>query len=87
MGDYPDQELREEFRVCQHFLADSEFVRGRQHAFIFALTNIVPSFLKDKQQQVLENLQCAAKLFMALGFFVRIVEERQYRFLMRTRII
>ena len=31
MGDYDDQALRQELTACQHFLVDSEFVRGRQH--------------------------------------------------------
>ena len=36
MGDYDDQALRQELKACQHFLVDSEFIKGRQHIFNFA---------------------------------------------------
>ena len=78
MGDYHDQELCEELTTCQHFLDDSEFVRGKQHVFIFASTN--PCFLKKKLQHVFENSLCAAKVNLAHGFVLRNVEDGKYRY-------
>ena len=80
MCDYHDQELREELTASQHFLVDSELVRGRQHVFNFASTNLTPSFLKDKLQHVFENLHCAAKINLALGFVLRNVEDGKNRY-------
>ena len=60
MGDYEDQALRLELTAFQHFLVDSEFVRGRQHVVIFASTNVTPKFLREKNHQVFESLHCAA---------------------------
>ena len=56
MGDYHDEELRQELTACQNILVDSEFVKDRRNVSKFALTNITPSFLKDKVQQVFEKL-------------------------------
>ena len=50
MGDYDDQTHRQELTACHHFLVDSEFVRGRQHIFNFASTNLTPRFLREKIQ-------------------------------------
>ena len=75
-----DQEQREELTTCKHFLVDSELVRGRQHVFNFASNRIDSSFLTDKLQHVYENLQCAAKINMALGFVLRNVEDGKYRY-------
>ena len=81
MGDYDDQALRQELTACQHFLFDSEFVRGRQHVFNFASTNVTPKFLREKIQQVFESLLCAAKVNLALGFLLCNVEDGSYRYL------
>ena len=75
MGEYDDQALQQELAACQHFLVDSEFVRGRQHVFKFAATNVTPKFLREKIQQVFESLHCAAKVNLALGFVLRNVED------------
>ena len=56
MGNYDDQALRQELTSCQHFLVDSEVVRGRQYVFNFASTNVIPKFLQEKIQQVFESL-------------------------------
>ena len=48
MGDYDDQALCQELTSCQHFLVDSEFVRGRQYVFSSASTNVTPKFLQEK---------------------------------------
>ena len=81
MGDYDDQALRQELTACQHFLVVSEFVRGRQHAFNFASTNVTPKFLREKIHQVFESLHCAAKVNLAVGIVLRKVEDGSYRYL------
>ena len=80
MSNHRDQELREELTTCKHFLVDSELVRGRKHVFNIASNRIDSSFLKDKLQHVYENLQCAAKINMALGLVLRNVEDGKYRY-------
>ena len=80
MGDYENQSLRLELTACQHFLVDSEFVRGRQHVFIFASTNVTRKFLREKNQQVFESLHCAAKVTLALMFVLRNVEDGSYAY-------
>ena len=80
MGDYEDQDLRQELTACQHFLVDSEIVRGRQHVFNFVSTNVTPKFLQEKIQQVFESLHCPAKVNLALGFVFRNVEDGSYRY-------
>ena len=80
MGDYDDQALCQELTACQHFLVDSEFVRGRQYVFNFASTNVTPKFLQEKIQQVFESVLCAAKVNLALGFVLRNVEDGSYRY-------
>ena len=80
MGDYDNQALRQELTACQHFLVDCEFVRGRQHVFKFASTNVTPKLLQEKNQQVFESLHCAAKVNLSLGFVLRNVEDGSYRY-------
>ena len=80
MGDYDDEALRQELTACQHFLVDFEFVRGRQHVFNFASTNVTPKILREKIQQVSESFHCAAKATLALGFVLRNVEDGSYRY-------
>ena len=79
MGDYDDQALRQELTACQHFLVDSEFVRGRQHVFKFASTNVTPKFLREIIQHIFESLHCAATVNLALGFVLLNVEDGRYR--------
>ena len=81
MGDYDNQVLRQELAACQHFWIGSELVRGRQHVFNFASTNVTLKFLREKIQQVFERLHCAAKVNFALGFVLRNVEDGSYRYL------
>ena len=80
MVDYDDQALRQEPTACQHFLVLSEFVRGRQHVFNFASTNVTPKFLREKIQGVFESLLCVVKIKLALGFVLRNVEDGSYRY-------
>ena len=80
MDDYDDQALRQELTACPHFLVDSKFVRGRQHVFNFASTNVTPKILREKIQQVFELLHCAPEVSLALVFVLRNVEDGSYRF-------
>ena len=54
MGDYHDQDRREEPAACQHFVVDSDFLRGRQHVFNFASTNFAPSCQKKSYNMFLK---------------------------------
>ena len=80
IGDSHDQELPEELTACQHFLVDSEVIRGRQHVFNLASTNFTPNFLKENLQHFFEILQCPANVNLVLSFVLRNVEDRNYRY-------
>ena len=79
MGDYEDEALRMELTDCQHFLVDSEFVRGRQYIFIFASINVTPNFLREKVQQVFESLHCAGKVNVVPGFVLHNLQDGSCR--------
>ena len=63
-----DKTLEEELQSCRHFLVDSEIQKGRHSVFNFAVNNLTAQVIEEKLDRVLDNLNCAAKLDLALGF-------------------
>ena len=57
-------QLRNELYACQHFLTDTK------------MENLV----NEKLDQVLEKLDCAASINIALGFVLRYIETGEYRY-------
>ena len=80
MGDHPNQQLREELRNVEHFLVDSETIRGKQHVFNFALTELSAAVMAEKLRVVFANLDNSAKINVSLGFVLRNIESDHYRY-------
>ena len=79
-GDVDDQSLREELQSCKHFLVDSEIQKGRHSVFNFAVNNLRALVIEEKLDRVLDNLKCVAKLNLALGFILKNIEDRKFRY-------
>ena len=80
MGDVDDQSLREELQSCRHFLVDSEIQKGRHSVFNFAVNNLTAQVVEEKLDRVLDKLKCVAKLNLALGFILKIIEDGKFRY-------
>ena len=80
VGDVDDQGLREELQSCRHFLVDSETQKGRHSVFNFAVNNLTAQVIEEKLDRVLEKPKCVAKLNLALGFILKNIEDRNFRF-------
>ena len=80
VGDVDDQSLREELESCKHFLTDTQKENGRYRVFNFAMSSFHMSLLNDKLDYVLKKLKCAAKVNLALGFVLKIVEDGSCRY-------
>ena len=80
VGDVDDQSLREELQSCRQFLVDSEIQKGRHSVFNFAVNNLTAQFIKEKLDRVLDKLKCVAKLILALGFILKNIEDRKFRY-------
>ena len=75
-----DKSLEEELQSCR-YLVDSEIQKGRLSVFIFVVKNVTAQVIEGKLDRVLDNLKCAAKLNLALGFILKIIEDRKFRYL------
>ena len=78
--DVDDQNLREELQSCKHFLVDSEIQKGRHSVFNFAVNNLTVQVIEEKLDRVLDKLKCVAKLNLALGFFLKSIEDGKFRY-------
>ena len=79
VGDVDDQSLREELQSRKHFLVDSEIQKGRHSVFSFAVNNLTAQVIEEKLDHVLDKLKCVAKLNIALGFFLKNIEDGNFR--------
>ena len=75
-----DQSLREELESCKHFFSDTEMKNGRHRVFNFAMSSFDISLLKDKLDFVFKELKCAAKVNIAFGFVLKIIEDGLCRY-------
>ena len=80
VGDVDDQSLREELQSCRHFLVDSEIQKGRHKVFNYAVNNLTAQVFKEKLDRVLDKLKCVAKHNLALGVFLKNIEDRKFRY-------
>ena len=80
VGDVEDQSLREELQSCRHFLVDSEVQKGRHSVFNFAVNNLTAQVIEEKLDRFLDKLKCVAKLNLALGFILKNIEGRKFRY-------
>ena len=75
-----DQSLREELQSCRHFLIDSEIQKGRHSVFNFAVNILTTQVIEEKLDHVLDKLKCVAKLYLALGFILKNIEDANFRY-------
>ena len=80
VGDADDQSLREELESCKHFLSDTEMENGRHRVLKFAMSSYDITLLNDKLDYVFNELKCAAKVNIAFGFVLRIIEDGVCRY-------
>ena len=80
VGDVDDESLREELQSCRHFLFDSETQKRRHSVFNFAVNNITAQVIEEKFDRVLDKLTCVAKLSLGLGFILKNIEDRNFRY-------
>ena len=78
VGDVDDQSLREALQSCRHFLVDSEIQKRRHSVFNFSVNNLTAQVIEEKMDRVLDKLKCVAKLNLALGFILQIIEDRKF---------
>ena len=74
-----DKSLEEELQSFRHFLVDSEIQKGRHSVFNFVVNNLTAQVIEEKLDRVLDNLKCAAKLNLALGFILKNIEDGKFR--------
>ena len=74
-----DKSLEEELQWCRHFMVDSETQKGRHSVFNFVVINLTAQVIEEKLDRVLDNLKCAAKLNLALGFILKVIEDGKFR--------
>ena len=80
VGDVDDHRLRGELRSCQHFLVDSELERARPKIFIYAVETLNETTVNEKVDHLFDNLKCAAKVNLAFGFTLKIIEDGVFRY-------
>ena len=80
VGDVDNQSLREELQSCRHFLVVSEIQKERHSVFNFGVNNLTAQVIEEKLDRVLDKLKCVAKLNLALGFFLKNIEDGNFRY-------
>ena len=80
VGDVEDCRLREELRSCQHFLVDSELERARHKVFNYALETLNETIVNEKLDYFFNQLNCALKVNLALGFILKNIEDGGFRY-------
>ena len=80
MGDFDDQRLREQLQSCRHFLVDSEIQKGRYSMFNFVVNNLTAQVIEEKLDRFLDKLKCVAKPNLALGFILKNIEDKKFRY-------
>ena len=75
-----EKSLEEELQSCRHFLVDSEIQKGKYSVFNLVVNNLTAQVIEEKLDRVLDSLKCAAKLNVALGFILQIIEDGKFRY-------
>ena len=78
--DNDSESLKEELAARQHLLDDMHAEHGRQEIFNFSLSDLDTKKINEKLDQVFANLNCAAKINLALGFLLQNIETNDYRY-------
>ena len=80
VGDVEDHRLREDLRSCQHFWVDSELERARHRVFNYAMETLNETIVNEKLDHFFNNLKCAAKVNLAIGFILKNIEDGGLRY-------
>ena len=80
VGENEDHKLREEMRSCQHFLVDSELERAKHKVFNYAVETLNKTIVNKKLDHFFNKLKCAAKMKLAFGIILKIIEDGGFRF-------
>ena len=78
--DNDSESLKEELAACQHLLDDMHAEHGRQEVFNFNLSDLDTKEINKKLDGVFANLNCAAKINLALGFLLQNIKINDYRY-------
>ena len=62
------------------FLIDSETQKRRHSVFHFVVNKLTAQVIEEKLDHVLDNLKCAAKPILALGFVLKNIEDGKFRY-------
>ena len=74
LGDSDDESLGE-LKSCKPSLTDTEMENGRHRAFNFAMSSFGIHLVNDKLVYVFKELKRAAKVNVAFGFLLKIIED------------
>ena len=80
INELDDANPKEELRSCQQFLVDSEIERARQKVFNYAIENLIAKIVDEKLDHFFNNLMCAAKGNLAVGFNLKNKEDGGFRY-------
>ena len=75
-----DKSVEEKLQSRRHFLVGSELQKGRQSVLNFVVNNLTAQVIEEKLDHVLDELKCAAKLNLALGFILKNIEDGKFRY-------
>ena len=75
VGDDEDHSLTDELRSCQLLLVDSELERTRHKVFNYAMETLDETIVNEKLDLFFNNLKCAAKINVAFGFILKVIED------------
>ena len=78
--DNDSESLKEELAGCKHLIDDMHAEHSRHNVFNFSLSNLDTKEINEKLDEVFANLNCAAKLNLALGFLLQNIETNDYRY-------
>ena len=78
---YPDPQFLWDLRYVQHFLVDSKMEFRKKTVYISRLTEYSPTFINEKLTESFNELNCAVKINLSLGFVLHdLVETQDYRY-------
>ena len=70
-----DPNLEEELRSCKCFLVDFELEKAKHKVMNYAVENLNETLVSDKLDHFFNNLKSAAKMNIAFGFTLKILED------------
>ena len=76
-----DLQFFHKLRSVKHFLVDSKIELRKRTVYKFRLTEYSPTFINEKLTEIFNELNCAVKINISLGFVLHDLDETQeYRY-------